>query len=405
MPLTASAIQASKPRATAYKLSDAGGLFLLVNPNGSKWWRLKFRFEGKESALSFGVFPDVGLKEAREKRDAARKLLAAGVNPAEHRKAVKQARSDASANSFEAIALEWLAKNSAAWAVSHSSKIKRRLEKDLFPRLGSRPISEIEPPELLGVLERIEKRGAVETANRARGECGQIWAYAIAKGVAKRNPAVDIIGALARPDRQHFATITDPVEIGALLRAMRSYSGTLDTKVALTLAPLMFVRPGELRQMEWKDIDFDTKEWRPFITKIKRQLIVPLPVQAIVALREIEPLTARGRYVFPGQRDRKRPMSNNTVNAALRRMGYDTKTQITGHGFRAMARSLLAEQGWKTDAIERQLSHKASGPLGEAYDRAQYLPERQAMMQSWADYLDQLAGSTGKVVPIRSRAA
>lgn len=401
MPLSHTSITNAKPRPKAYKMADSGGLFLAIQPNGGKWWRLKYRFDGKEGGLSLGTYPEVSLKQARERRDEAHKLIANGVNPSQHRKTAKAARSAAVANTFEAIALEWISKFDAVWAESHSSKIKRRMEKDLFPWLGRRPIAEIEPPELLAVLTRIERRGAIETANRARGECGQLWAYAIAKGVAKRNPAVDLIGALARPSRQHFAALTDPAEIGPLLRAMRAYNGTAATRVALHLAPLLFVRPGELRQMEWKDLDLDASEWRPFITKIKRELIVPLPVQAVALLRDLQLLTGRRRYVFPGERTPSRPMSENTVNAALRRMGYDTKAQITGHGFRAMARTLLAEQGWTPDAIERQLSHKASGPLGEAYDRAGYLPERRRMMQAWADYLDSLASGSDKVVALR----
>lgn len=407
MPLTDTAIKNAKPKAKPYKLADGYGLLMLVQPSGGKWWRFKYRYGGKEGGLSLGVYPDVGLKLARERRDEARRLIANGINPSLQRQQDAQRSSDAAANSFEAVAREWLAKNTPTWAPSHTSKVARRMEKDVFPWLGKRPIAEIEPPELLKVLVRLEERGVVETAHRARTECGQVFRYAIATGRAKRDISADLRGALQPVVNGHFATLLNPLEIGGLLRAMRSYAGTYTVRAALHLAPLLFVRPGELRMMEWAQLNLETAEWRFVPSKIKRgqprtEHIVSLPAQAVAVLRDLQPLTGERRYVFPGERDPKRPMSDAAINAALRRMGYDTKTQITGHGFRAMARTLLAEQGWKTDAIERQLSHKAAGPLGAAYDRAQFLEERRRMMQAWADYLDSLALGNSKVIPLRA---
>lgn len=407
MPLTATALRNAKPQAKPYKLADGLGLFLLVQPNGSKWWRFKFRHAGKEGLLSLGVFPDVGLKEARDARDEARKLVASGINPSLQRQQDAQRSSDAAANSFEAVTREWLAKNTPTWAPSHTSKIVRRMEKDVFPWLGKRPIAEIEPPELLKVLERLEARGVAETAHRARTECGQVFRYAIATGRAKRDISADLRGALQPVVKAHYSTLLNPPEIGGLLRAMRGYAGSHPVRAALHLAPLLFVRPGELRGMEWGQVNLEAGEWRFVPSKIKRgqprtEHIVHLPAQAVAVLRDLHPLTGERRYVFPGERDAKRPMSDAAINAALRRMGYSTKTQITGHGFRAMARTLLAEQGWTPDAIERQLAHKPAGPLGGAYDRTQFLPERRRMMQAWADYLDSLARGESKVVALRA---
>ena len=409
MALTDTAVKNAKPRDKAFKLADSQGLYLLVQPNGGKWWRLKYRFGGKEGGLSLGVYPDVSLKLARERRDEARRLVANGVDPGQHRKQMKQQSADAASNSFEAVTREWLAKNAPTWAASHSSKISRRMEKDIFPWIGKRPVSEIDPPELLRVLRRLEERGAIETAHRARTECGQVFRFAIATGRAKHDITADLRGALQPVAASHFASMSDPVAIGGLLRAMHGYAGTVVVRTALQLAPLLFVRPGELRHMKWEDLNLDESEWRFVPSKIRigdkrTQHIVHLPTQAVAALRELQPLTGHRTFVFSGDRDRTRPMSEATVNAALRRMGFDTKTEITGHGFRAMARTLLAEQGWSTDAIERQLAHKPAGPLGGAYDRAQFLAERRKMMQAWADYLDRLRDG-GNVVAIGAKAA
>jgi integrase len=395
--LTDTALKSAKAREKPYKLSDEKGLFVQVNPNGSKWWRLAFRFDGKQQLLSLGVYPDVSLRIARDKRDEARRLLASGINPAFHRKVEKTQRAVRAANSFEAVAVEWFAKFSPNWKLSHSSKIKRRLERDIYPWIGARPIAEITPPELLAVLRRIENRGAIETAHRAHQNCGQIFRYAIATGRAERDPSADLRGAIPPAETRHHPSITDPKGIGELLRAIRGYRGSLVTACALGLAPLTFVRPAELRHAEWSEIDLDNAEWRipgPKM-KMKSPHIVPLSRQAVQILRDLHPLTGSGHYVFPGVRSNKRPMSENTVNAALRRLGY-AKDEMTGHGFRSMASTLLNEQGWNGDAIERQLAHQERDDIRAAYNYAEHLPLRRKMMQEWADYLDKLEeGRTG----------
>ncbi len=402
--LTDPACRNAKPKEKTWKLHDVRGLFLLVNPDGSKWWRLRYTLNGKDGLMSLGVYPDVSLVKARKERDVARELVAGGVNPSHHRQQERAQSTAAAANTFEAVALEWIAKNLPTWAPSHASKIVRRMEKDVFPWIGKRPIADIEAPELLKVLNRLEQRGVVETAHRARSECGQVFRYAIATGRTKRDISADLRGALQPVATTHFASMMDPVQIGGLLRAMHGYAGTYVVRAALQIAPLLFVRPGELRQMQWANVNLDTAEWRFVPSKLKRgqaktEHIVYLPAQAVEVLRDLQPLTGGRAYVFPGERDPKRPMSDAAINAALRRMGFDTKTEITGHGFRAMARTLLAEQGWQTDAIERQLAHKASGPLRGAYDRAQFLVERKKMMQAWADYLDSLKRGA-EVIPL-----
>ncbi|MEE2766663.1 MAG: integrase arm-type DNA-binding domain-containing protein [Pseudomonadota bacterium] len=389
MPLTDLQTRKAKPKAKPYKLSDSGGLFLLIHPNGSKYWRQKYRFAGKEKTLAHGVFPEVPLKEARTKRDDARKLLINGVDPQALKK--KRKETDLEADSFEAIAGEWFAKFSPKWAESHSSKILGRLEKDVYPYLGSRPIQEIRASELLQVLRRVESRGAIETAHRVRQHCGQVFRYAVATGRAERDLCQDLKGALPPPISVHHGSITDPKKIAGLLRALESYEGHHVTCCALQLAPLVFVRPGELRKAEWDEIDLDAAEWRiPAVKmKMKQPHIVPLSTQAVAVLKEIGPLTGNGQYVFPSVRTRKRPMSENTVTGALRRLGYQPG-EMTGHGFRSMASTLLNEQGWNRDAIERQLAHAEGDEVRAAYNYAQYLPERRKMMQAWADYLDGL---------------
>ena len=402
MPLSATAIRNAKPSNKSIKLFDGGGLYLEVAPRGGKWWRLKYRFAGKEKRISLGVFPDVGLKEARERRDEARRQLAAQVDPSEVRKATKAARSEREANSFESISREWFAKFSPSWSEKHSKKIIRRLERDIFPWLAERPVGEITAPELLRTLRRIESRGAVETAHRALQNCGQVFRYAIATGRADRDPAADLRGALPPVKPKHHASIADPKAIGEMLRAIDGYQGSLVTKCALWLAPLVFVRPGELRRAEWAEIDLETAEWRIPAEKMKlrQQHIVPLARQALDILYELHPLTGSGRYLFPGARTNSRPMSENTVNAALRRLGY-AKDEMTGHGFRSMASTLLNEQGWHRDAIERQLAHAERSTVRAAYNYAEHLPERRRMMQSWADYLDGLKAGVGVTLSTR----
>lgn len=401
MALTDTACKNAKPKEDGKpaKLSDEKGLFLLVNTTG-KYWRLAYRFNQKQKTLALGVYPEVTLKQARDKRDEARRLLAEGIDPNEHRKIVKRTKALHAENTFEAVAREWFAKHKPTWTDGHAERIIRRMERDLFPWLGNRPIAEIEAPELLANLQRIERRGAIETAHRAMQNAGQVFRYAIATGRAKRNPATDLVGALAPVVKTSFPTITDPVKIAELLRAIDGYQGTLETRCALRLAPLVFVRPGELRQAEWREIDLDNALWviPAERMKMREKHVVPLSRQAVEILRELHPLTGNGNYVFPGARSNKRPMSENTVNAALRRLGYDKDT-MTGHGFRHMASTLLNEQGWNRDAIERQMAHAERNSIRATYNYAEYMPERVRMMQAWSDYLDSLKAGA-KITPI-----
>jgi integrase len=395
MALTHVAAHSAKPREKAYKLADEKGLHLLISPNGSKYWRFKYRFGGKEKQLSLGVYPEVTLAEAREKRDQARKLLSNDSDPGVVKQVKKRAIVMATENSFESVALEWYGKFSTKWVASHGDRTYRRLEKDVFPWIGNRPIADIKAPELLSVLRRIEDRGAIETAHRIHQICGQVFRYAIATGKAERDISYDLRGAIPPTRKRHHATIVEPKKIIELLRAIKSYEGYFVTKCALQLAPLFFVRPGELRHAEWSEFNFETSEWRIPAEKMKMRAthIVPLATQAIAILRELEKLTGHGPYVFPSIRTSHRPMSNNTVLGGLRRLGY-SKDEMTGHGFRSMASTLLNEQGWNRDAIERQLAHAERNNIRAAYNYAEYLPERRRMMQHWADYLDALTNDS-----------
>ena len=401
MPLTDTAIKKAKPEAKQRKLYDQRGLFLLISPKGGKWWRFKYLFDGKEKLLSLGTYPDVSLKDARDRRDEARKQVAAGIDPGEHRKAKKAAKAAKQANSFEVIAREWYAKHSPNWSANHGDRIIRRLERDIFPWIGGSPIADITAPQLLEVIRRIEQRGALETAHRALGNCGQIFRYAVATGRAERDPTGDLKGALPPVKGTHFAAVTDPKKVGGVLRAIDAYEGTLIVRCALRLAPLVFVRPGELRHAEWADIYLDAAEWRYTVTKTKTQHIVPLSHQAVEILQELRPLTGRGHYVFPSARNPKgdRPMSDNAILSAMRRMGIE-KDEMSGHGFRAMARTILDEVlGFRPDYIEHQLAHAVRDPNGRAYNRTAHLLERRKMMQKWADYLDELKAGA-EIVPI-----
>lgn len=403
MPLTDTSIRNAKPGAKPIKLFDERGLFLLVTPTGGKWWRLRYMFDGKEKLLSLGVYPDVSLKDARERRDEARKLVANGVNPSENRKIQKSARADLVANSFEVITREWFAKFASTWVSNHGDRIIRRFERDIFPWIGGRPIAEITAPELLAVVRRIENRGALETAHRALGNCGQVFRYAVATGRAERDPSGDLRGALPPVKGTHFAATTEPKRVAEILRALDGYEGTLTVRCALRLAPLVFVRPGELRNAQWADIDFETAEWRYLVTKTNTPHIVPLARQAIEILRELQPLTGNSRFVFPSARSFIRPMSDNAILAAMRRLGID-KEEMSGHGFRAVARTILDEVlGVRPDFIEHQLAHAVRDPNGRAYNRTAHLLERRKMMQQWADYLDKL--KTGaEIIPIHREA-
>lgn len=405
MSLSDTTCRNAKPQEKPYKLADEKGLYLLVNAAG-RYWRLDYRFAGKRKTLALGVYSDVSLATARERRDDARRMLAAGTDPSLHRQLEKGRRREAAANSFEAVALEWLAKYGPTWSVGHGDKIKRRLERDVLPWVGSRPVAEITAPELLAVLRRIEGRGALETAHRAHQNCSQVFRYAIATGAGgiTRDPAADLRGALPPVTQEHHASITDPKGIGELLRAIQSYQGSFITQCALRLAPYAFVRPGELRRAEWAEFDLDAAEWRIPAAKMKggEVHIVPLASQSVAVLRELQPLTGDGQYLFPSVRSNRRPMSDNTILGALRRLGY-TGDQMTGHGFRSMASTLLNEQGWHKDAVERQLAHGERNKVRKAYNYAEYLPERRKMMQAWADFLDALrderrvvAGKFGK---------
>lgn len=399
MPLTDTAIRNAKPQTKPYKMADGGGLFLLVTLAGGKWWRFKYRFEGKEKLLSLGTYPDVGLKEARIKHADARKLLASEVDPSETRKATKTAKEGSAANSFEVVAREWFAKHKHSWADSHSEKIINRLENDVFPWLGKKPIADIKAPELLAVIRRTESRGALDTAHRIKQNCGQVFRYAIATGRAERDPSQDLRGAIPPARTKNFPSITEPAKVAELLRAIDGFKGTFVVRCALLLAPMVFVRPGELRRAEWSGFDLDNAVWRYFVTKTKTEHQVPLSKQAVTILRELHSLTGHGRYVFPG-RDPKKAMSEAAVNAALRRMGYDTKTEITGHGFRAMARTILHERlGIDPHVIEHQLAHSVPDALGGAYNRTKFIEQRVAMMQLWADYLDGLKAGA-KILPL-----
>ena len=404
MPLTDTAVRNAKPGAKPIKLFDERGLFLIVTPSGGKWWRLKYRFDNKEKLLSLGVYPDVSLKAARKRRDELRTLLANGIDPGVHRKVMEAAHTDRAANSFEIIAREWFAKHSPNWAPSHSDKIIKRLERDIFPWIGGRPIAEINAQEILVSLRRVEARGALETAHRAQQNCGQVFRYAVATGRALRDPCGDLRGALPPVKGEHFAAITEPAAVGELLRAIDGFRGTFIVQCALRLAPLFFVRPGELRKAEWAHVDLDNAEWRYIASKTKAEHLVPLASQAVAILRELHAQTGHGRYVFPG-RDPQKSMSEAAVNAALRRLGYDTKTEITGHGFRAMARTILHEAiGIAPEIIEHQLAHRVPDSLGTAYNRTKFIKERCVMMQQWADYLEGLAKG-GKIIAFRKPAA
>ena len=405
MPLTDTAIRTAKANARTQRFFDSGGLYLEVAPTGGKWWRFKYRYDGKEKRISFGVYPEVSLKRARDKRDEARALLADGIDPGENRKAVKAAKVERASNSFEVIAREWFDKNKPTWAPSHADKIIARLENDVFPWLGGKAIADITAPDVLAVLRRIEGRGTLDTAHRASGNCSQVFRYAIATGRALRDPVPDLRGALPPVVKTNFAALTNPDEVAALLRAIDAFKGTFVVQSALRLAPLLFVRPGELRQAQWADIDLDKSEWRYHVTKTKTAHLVPLARQAVAILREMEPLSGHGRYVFPGARDPQRAMSDAAINAALRRMGYDTQSEITGHGFRAMARTILAEElHHRPEVIEHQLAHAVPDALGTAYNRTKFLKERRVMMQEWADYLDKIKAGAA-IVPLHGSAA
>lgn len=393
--LTNTAANNAKPTRS---MSDGGGLYLLVKETG-KFWRYNYRMDGKQKTLSIGSFPEITLKEARTRHEEARALLARGVDPSSHKQATKGARLAESANTFQAVAMEWIVKFTADQVQEHIDRQKRRLERHVFPYIGGRIIGELEPPDILAVLRRIEAAGTLETAHRVKTIIGQIFRYAVATGRAVRDQTADLKGALPPAKGNHFAAITDPKEIGALLRAMAGYRGAIETCIALQLSAYLFTRPGELRQMEWAEIEGDV--WTIPAEKMKagRVHVVPLCKQALALLDELRPLTGKRRYVFPSRTDTSKPMSANTVRSALVRLGYDSDT-MTAHGFRALASTRLYEMGFHTDLIEKQLAHSVGSDVRRAYDRSQHIEQRTAMMQQWADYLDSLRDGA-QVIPIR----
>lgn len=388
-------IEHAQPTEKAFNLADGGGLILQIQPSGGKWWRLRYRFAGKQMMLGLGTYPDTTLKMAREKRDHARRLLAADppIDPSLIRKAKKKAAS--SPETLKAIATEFLELQTSGAAAT----TLRRFELHVFPYLGKKPIAKITAAELLAVLKRVEHKGSFETAHRIRSACGRVWRYAIGSGRAEQDIAAALAGQLAPVNAQNFATITEPKRIGELLRAIDGYSGHHSVSAALKLAPLVFVRPGELRAATWDEFDLEAGEWRirAHRTKLRTEHVVPLADQAIAILDDLFPLTgSEAGFVFPSIRSRSTCMSDNSINAALRRMGY-TKDQMTAHGFRAMASTRLNELGFAPDIIERQLAHSERNKIRAAYNHASYLPQRQEMMQFWADYLDGLRTSADVV--------
>ena len=404
MKLSNAKLLALKPRETPYRQADGLGLYIEISPSGGKLWRLKYRFGGVERRLAFGTYPDVSLAQARGRRDDARRLLAEDKDPSAQRKLDKARGADTS-NTFEAVANEWLAKFGPQRAEMTRKHHADRLRRFVFPRLGQMQVADIRAADVLAVLRAIEVGGSLDTAHRVRQLCGQVLRYAVASCRAERDVTSDLRGALPPAPVNHMASITDPKRVGPLLRAIDGYDGGLIVRCALQLAPMLFVRPGELRAAEWSEFDEAAAEWNIPAARMKMREphLVPLSSQALAILAELRPLTGGGRYVFPSMRSNARPMSNAAVNAALRRMGYG-KDEITGHGFRATARTILDEQlHVPAQYIEHQLAHAVKGPLGNTYNRTQNLPERKAMMQQWADYLDGLKASN--VIQFPTRAA
>lgn len=391
MTLTNTAVNNAKDHEKQYRITDGQGMYLLVKPSGKRYWRLDYILYGKRKTFAIGKYPEKSLAQARADRDKAKALVADGIDPVQHRQTTKGQRKDAAANSFEAVSSEWFALQGQTWTKGHARTVESRLKRDILPWIGSRPLNEITAPEILKVLRRIESRGAGETAHRCKTIVSQVFRYGIAIGVADRDPAADLRGALAPTRPKKMAAITDPTKVGELMRAIEGYQGDLITRCALKLSALTFCRPGEIRHGEWNEINWIKKEWLIPAEKMKMgsEHTVPLSGQSLDILREIHPLTGEGKYIFPSLRTGTRPMSNNTVLGALRRMGF-TKEEMTPHGFRSMASTLLHENGWPHECIELQLSHARRDRVSAAYGRSRRLPERIELMQWWADYLYQL---------------
>ncbi|OQX01363.1 MAG: integrase [Thiothrix lacustris] len=400
--LTDTAVRGAKPtpEGNPKKYTDGGGLYLLVKTTG-KYWRYDYRHYERRKTLAIGIYPDLTLKDARTLHEEARNLLAKGVDPSNHKQVEKITHAANAENSFEAVALEWYGRFSVNWSETHKERILSRFKADVFPWMGKRPIGEITPPELLLLLRRIESRGATYTAHKVKQFCGQVFRYAVATGRAVRDPTPDLKGALPPTKTEGFATITDPVQVGELLRALHGYSGDFVTCCALRLLPLVFVRPGNLRAAEWSEINLDAGIWEipPGKMKGRRLHRIPLSRQAVAILRELHPLTGRWQYVFPGIRSKQRPMSENTVNAALRRLGYTTD-DMTGHGFRHMASTLLHEMGYDSRIVEVQLAHRDGNQVRGIYNKSEYWDKRILLMQAWADYLDSLREGA-RVLPFK----
>lgn len=398
-------IKGAKPKEKQYRLADGKGLYLLILPNGGKYWHFRSKVGGKEKLMSFGTYPEITLAEAREKRDAARKQIANGIEPSGLRKAQKNARMEAEANSFEVIAREWHGKFLVDKSDSYREKMLANFERDVFPWIGKRPITDLKAPELLMMLRRIESRGSLETAHRTRSACSQVFRYAIATGRAERDYAADLKGALPPYKKGHHSAIIEPKQVATLLRAIDDFEGSFVVKCALRISPYVFVRPGELRKAEWSEIDLEAGEWSipGDKMKMKQPHLVPLASQVIEILQELQPLTGHSKYVFPCHRSPLRPMSENALRVALRRMGY-SNDEMTPHGFRAMARTILDEVlQVRPDYIEHQLAHAVKDPNGRAYNRTAHLAERKKMMKLWADYLDGLKAGA-KVIPLKRSA-
>lgn len=390
MKLTIRQIDTEKPKDKAFKLSDGGGLYLLVNPNGARYWRLKYRYSGKEKLLAIGVYPDVTLAQARSRREEAKKLLGEGKDPAQERKLEKLSRQLEVENSFEAIAREWYKRRFDRWSVSYREEMMRTFEKDVFPYLGHRPIKDIKPLELLAVLSKLEDRGATEKARKVRQRCGEVWKYAVVTGRAEYNPAPDLASALITHEKEHYAFLSRE-ELPDFLRVLETYSGSILVKIAMKLTMLTGVRPGELRKAEWSEFDFDKLVWNIPKERMKmgRPHIVPLSDQAISLLNQLKPITSIHSLLFPGRNDPKKPMSDMALTVLVRRIGYAGR--VTGHGFRHTMSTILHEQGFNSAWIELQLAHVDKNSIRGTYNHAQYLDGRREMMQWYADHIDSLS--------------
>ncbi|WP_165078322.1 MULTISPECIES: integrase arm-type DNA-binding domain-containing protein [unclassified Desulfovibrio] len=400
MPLTDTAIRTAKPQTKTVRMFDGGGLYLELAPSGGKWWRLKYRVEGKEKRISLGTYPTIGLKEARLRRDDAKRLLANGIDPSAQRQATKASIQSKRADSFEAVSREWFAKHVNQLAPSYGKKVRSLFEKKVFPVFGGKHIAEVEPSDILMAARHVEESGALETAHRLVQLCGQLLRYGIATGRCKYDITQGLHGALPKVSVRHMSTITDRKRVGELLRAIDAYGGFLPVKSALRLAPLLFVRPGELRAAEWSEIDFDNAEWRIPASKMKmkQRHIVPLARQSLAILNELSVYTGHGRFLFPSMRTDTKPISLESLVVALRAMGFG-KEEIVPHGFRSMASTLLNELGYNRDWIERQLAHAERNHVRAAYNHAEFLPERRRMMQEWADFLDEVRGNVSMALP------